>query len=102
MDELEINGASDDLIEIKASAFRDEEFNVHLNTPADSLILAVSDGTLLRVRYDEDGVWRFDPIVVGCASVNIIKNYEIDDYSDRIFMIGEGLNWVALATHVAK
>lgn len=50
MDEILIYGASDDLIEIESTAFPNEEFNVYLSEPNDSVILAISDGSLLRAR----------------------------------------------------
>jgi hypothetical protein len=102
MDELIIYGASDDLIEIEATAFRDEEFNVYLAAPTDSLFLGVSDGTLFRVRYDEDGIWRFTPIVVGSADITTEPGVDDRRYSDRVTMTGENLTWVALSTHVVK
>lgn len=105
MNEIEIYGASDDLIEVESTSFRPEEFNVYLNEPSDSLLLAVSDGTVLRVHYDEDGIWRFTPIVVGSASVDIkVAIYDGDKgtYTDRVTLTGDDLRWVVLGTNIAK
>lgn len=104
MDEVIIYGASDDLIEVESTSFRAEEFNVYLNEPSDSLLLAVSDGTVLRVRYDEDGIWRFTPVVVGSANVDF-KMCLVDSeetYTDRVTLTGDYLRWVVLGTEIAK
>lgn len=103
MEELIIYGASDDLIEIESTSFRAEEFNVYPNED-ERLILAVSDGTVLRVRYDEDGIWRFTPLVVGSANVDI-KVCPVDSedsYTDRVTLTGEDLSWVVLGSEIAK
>jgi hypothetical protein len=104
MDEIVIYGASDDLIEVDSTTFRAEEFNVYLNNASDSLILAVSDGTVLRVRYDEDGIWRFVPVVVGSASVDIkvCPADDGDEYTDRVTLTGDDLRWVVLGSAIAK
>lgn len=105
MDEIVIYGASDDLIEIESTSFPNEEFGVWPDNPLHSIILAVSDGTILRVRYDEDGVWRFTPSVVGSASVDIkVATYDGDKgtYTDRVTLTGDNLRWVVLASDIAK
>jgi hypothetical protein len=102
MDEIVIYGASDDLIEVESTRFGAEEFNIMLDYPEQSVLLAVSDGSLLRVRYDEDGVWRFDFVVIGSASVT--KEYGQDDkrHSDRITLTGDDLRWVVLGSQIAR
>lgn len=101
MDEIIIYGASDDLIEIDSTNFPPEEFNVDCDTIS---VLAFSDGTLLRVRYDEDGIWRFTPSVVGSANVTTWQCPTDDEniYSDRVTLTGDDLRWVVLANQIAK
>jgi hypothetical protein len=48
-----IYGASDDLIEVEGSI--EEEFNVDSDRPHH---LAFPEGSVLKVVYDEDGIWR--------------------------------------------
>jgi hypothetical protein len=93
---LTIYGASDDLIEVEGTI--DEEFNPR---DVDSLI-AVSDGTLLRIRY-VDGVWRITPVTRGAADLRIEQAPEDDDrnYSDRATLTGINLRWVALGSAYA-
>jgi hypothetical protein len=95
-------GASDDLIEIESTSFPHEEFSVWPDNPTSSIILAVSDGTILRVRYDEDGIWRFTPSVLGSASVDIIPGVDDRFHSDRVTLTGDNLRWVVLASDIAK
>lgn len=102
MDEIIIYGASDDLIEVESTSFRAEEFNVCPNED-ERLILAVSDGTVLRVYYDEDGIWRFVPLMIGSSNVDIkVATYDGDTYTDRVTLTGDDLRWVVLGTHIAK
>jgi hypothetical protein len=106
MDEIVIYGASDDLVEIESTAFGVEEFNVwsseYLSDGMPKFRLAVSDGTILNVHMDDDGVWRFAPSVVGSASLDI--KYGTDDrmHSDRVTLTGDDLRWVVLANQIAK
>jgi hypothetical protein len=99
MAEIIVYGASDDLIEIEATDFPDEEFNVDCDN---SYLLAVSDGTVLCVRYDEDGIWRFVPTVVGSANLDIVHGYDDEHYTDRVTLTGDNLRWVVLGIEIAK
>lgn len=98
MDRLEIYGSSDDLIEIEG-AIR-EEFS-HYFQNGDVLYLAISDGTLLEVRYE--GCWRFTPLKRGTSEYakEEAEGVDSDNYSDRITLKGEEFHWVALATEWA-
>jgi hypothetical protein len=100
VNELIIYGASDDLIEIDGSVR--EEFGCMLDTAQESAYLAISDGTVLRVRYDEDGIWRFTPLVVGSASVHYEFGTDDRTHSDRVTLTGDDLSWVVLGTQIAK
>jgi hypothetical protein len=102
MDEIVIYGASDDLIEVESTSFRDEEFNVFLNQAHESVILAISDGTLLRVRYDEDGIWRFTTLVVGSANVTVEQGFDDRKHSDKVTLTGDDLRWVVLGSEIAR
>jgi len=99
MQELIIYGASDDLIEIEFVDRLAEEFYLDSD---ESNILAISDGTVLRVRYDEDGVWRFTTFVVGSSSVDIVPGTDDDRHSDVVTLTGDNLNWVVLGNQLRK
>jgi len=99
--ELVIYGASDDLIEIESSEFGAEEFNYYL-VDEPSFVLAISDGSLLRGRHDEDGIWRFDFVVIGSSIVNIDPGQDDRRHSDKVTLRGDNLSWVVLGTQIAK
>ncbi len=60
---LEIYGASDDLVEVDGDIV--EEFNPSGDDPS---YLGFSDGTILKIAYDNDGIWRIVPVAKGSAS----------------------------------
>jgi hypothetical protein len=97
---ITIYGASDDLIEIDGDLR--EEFNYYSTNWEQNGFLAISDGTLLRVRYDEDGIWRFTPIVIGSAQIDIKQGVDDREHSDRVTLRGEHLTWVALADEARR
>lgn len=88
---IKIYGASDDLIEIEGAI--EEEFNSY---ECKDGLLAISDGTLLRVDYDEDGIWRFTPLYKGSSFVSHTTGSIKDDTSDEIILDGV-INWITFA-----
>jgi hypothetical protein len=57
-------------------------------------VLAFSDGTLLGVNYDENGLWRF-PVMIAGRSRMSIKFGEVDkDTNDTVTLTGEEIKWV--------
>lgn len=65
--------------------------------------LAVSDGTLLSVRYDEDGLWRFDRLKAGTANFEKESGDVSLDTNDKIRLTGAGdqLQWVVFGVDKA-
>lgn len=51
-----VYGASDDLIEVEGGV--SEEFSPAMDEPA---YLAFSNGVVLKVVYDDEGLWRIQP-----------------------------------------
>ncbi|MDQ0376537.1 hypothetical protein [Amycolatopsis thermophila] len=86
---LKIYGASDDLIEVEGDVR--EEFDAL----ATHRLVAVSNGVLLRVEYDQDGVWRIKPLA-GADRVHVVQAPagDEDNYSD-VATIDEDVEWVA-------
>lgn len=97
---IKIYGGSDDLIEIEGDLT--EEFNIGAGDQQPKL-LAFSDGTLLRIVYGDEGIWRITPLVRGSAVYT--KEFEATDadgeYSDVVTLDGD-IQWVALASSWAK
>lgn len=56
-------GASDDLIEFRGGVY--EEFSFCPRDEDETRMLAFSDGSLLRVQYDDHGIWRFNVLAKG-------------------------------------
>lgn len=77
---LIITGASDDLIEISGDYcdeigwYHDDEMGY----------LSISDGTLLSVVYDDDGIWRFFTVSRGSAKLSKEEGITDEDTNDVI------------------
>ena len=86
-----ITGASDDLIEIDGQL--SEELNFYTGGDDDEAgVLAFSDGTLLEVRYDMDGIWRFDRLASGTCEFTLKPGDVVDDVNDHVTLKGN-LTW---------
>lgn len=84
-----IYGASDDLIELDG-AIR-EEFTCY--DEDEPTYLAFSDGTVLSVLYDGQGMWRVNRVAEGSATYAKREATDPDDdYSDRVTLAGD-LAW---------
>lgn len=96
---ITIYGASDDLIEIEGDV--EEEFNWYPTKTDEDGFLAVSDGTLLRVRYDEDGIWRFTPLVYGLAYFEKEEGNVEHDTPDKVTLSGYEIKWIVFGEQKA-
>ena len=95
---ITIYGASDDLVVVEGDLL--EEFSFY---PQDdeARLIGISDGTLLRVRYDEDGVWRLTLVHQGTAEMEKQEAPadDQDNYSDRVTLTGD-IEWVVFGTEM--
>lgn len=89
---ITIHGASDDLIEIEGDIR--EEFNWTSNDPEEKRVLAFSDGTLLSVKYDENGIWRLNKLVGGKATFSKIEGDYETDANDQVTLSGVVITWI--------
>ncbi|MFL0197795.1 hypothetical protein ACJDU8_19820 [Clostridium sp. WILCCON 0269] len=89
-----VTGASDDLIEIGGEL--EEEFNAY---DCNDGTMAFSDGTLLRVDYSKDGIWKFNPIYKGSLFVRVIQGSISEDTNDEAYF-DSGLKWCAFSTEM--
>jgi hypothetical protein len=103
MTELKIYGASDDLIVIEGDI--SDEFNPRqADMDDDQLVIAISDGTVVGVRYDSNGIWRLTLICRGTSEYSIDQN-PLDDedrYSDVVTLKNSEFNWVIMGTRLAR
>lgn len=89
---LEIRGYSDDIIDISGDI--EEEF---YHTDDGDFFVVVSDGTVLRIAYDANGMWRI--YVISKGDDTVLDHHqgtdEDDDYSDIVTLTGESdIEWV--------
>jgi len=88
---IRIYGASDDLIEVEGDIC--EEFPCFTE---DGCYMGVSDGTLLRANYNDDGNWVFSMIKKGSCDVKIVGMLEKEnkqEYSDEVLIEGD-ISWI--------
>ena len=99
MQTITIRGHSDDIVSISGDIR--EEFNPPYNSD-DQSILTFSDGTLLGVKYDDEGIWRIKKIHSGSAQFSKTEGDDPDgNYSDKVTLVGE-ISWVAFGTEYKK
>lgn len=95
---LKIYGSSDDRIEVEGDI--DEEFGHYSDDP---IFMAVSDGTLLRIVYDEDGIWRITRIVAGAATFEKTEGDVEKDTPDIVTLFGDTpIKFVVLGKQLAN
>lgn len=97
---ITITGASDDLIEIGGDIV--EEWGHYTSDDDDrSRLIAVSDGTLLRIEYDRDGIWRVARLAAGSAEMTKVEGDVGADTNDVVTLTGD-IQWVVFGTNVAR
>jgi len=96
--QVTIYGASDDLIEIEGDV--NEEFNWPFRDDEDGL-LAFSDGTLLRIKYDKDGIWRLNRVKSGLTYFSKEEGDIEKDTPDKVTLSGYDIKWVVLGKQSA-
>ena len=103
MQTVTITGTSDDLIEIDGD-IREEFNHIAFNGDDKGKLLACGDGTVLRIQYDNDGIWRITRLYGGTAEFEKKEGSVEDDTFDVVTLRGE-IRWVVLGdemSHPAK
>jgi len=88
---ITIHGASDDLIEIEGEI--EEEFN-WFPSGEEKRYLAFSDGTILSVYYDNDGIWRLNRLFTGLAKFEKVDGSVEFDENDKVHLSDFDFKWV--------
>lgn len=98
MSTVSIYGRSDDLIEIDGGGFRAE-----FSGGDEPKYLAFSDGTLLRVSYDDEGCWRIAVHNKGESKVTHTPSEgpDTEEYSDRVTLT-PAPKWVVCGDEFAR
>jgi hypothetical protein len=101
-----VYGGSDDLIEVEGDVRAEFTALEVLGGEEDFTggFLAFSDGTLLKVSYQDAGIWRVTPVAKGHAVYE--KTFEATDsesanYSDRVTLSGD-IRWVVCGSDYSK
>ena len=94
----EITGHSDDTIEIDGDIY--DAFDCFFTAGAvgkdnEPYVLACSDGTVLSVKYDSKGIWRFGTLEEGELFDHIDRGNAEEDTFD-VAHFKDGLRWVLL------
>lgn len=92
---IKVYGASDDLIEVEGSI--SEEFSASSD---EDNYLGFSNGTVLRVRYTDNGTWEIRVMKNGGGKPCITHNNgpDSDSYSD-VLQMGDA-DWVVFGTRL--
>lgn len=85
---IKITGYSDDLIEIDGDI--KEEFEAF----DDRNYLAASDGSILSIEYDNDGIWRIYRLIAGTAAFRKMDGNILEDTFDIVFLENEDIKWI--------
>lgn len=95
---ITVYGSSDALVELEGDVT--EEFYV---PPGDKAVLAFSDGTVLRIEYIDEAIWRLSLVAAGACAMAHYQAPEDDEdnYSDRVELSGPAIRWVVLGEEVA-
>jgi hypothetical protein len=100
MAKITITGGSDDLIEIDGDI--EEEFGAYLKDGDDQgFLLAVSDGTLCRIVYDQDGIWRVTRLAAGSATWVKVEGDVEADRNDVVTLEGD-VRWIVKGREMAR
>lgn len=98
---LTVYGYSDDLVEIDGD-IRDEF--TYPYDDKEGCVLAFSNGLILRIKYNDNGIWRITPVFpIKNESFSISQAPENDDsnYSD-IATINDDIDWVVMGQSIGK
>jgi hypothetical protein len=95
---ITVYGSSDDLIEVEGAL--EEEFTYHDRERGD--LLAFSNGVVVRVYFDTDGVWRVVPIArADLLTIAQAPADDPDNYTDRATLT-EPATWVVHGTAIKQ
>jgi len=98
---LIVHGASDDLIELVGNnGDVYEEFNIYPED-GEAYYLGFSDGTALRVVYDEDGIWRLTPLFKGSLYDRKEEGVVTEDTNDIVYF-RDGVKWGVCGKNFGK
>lgn len=96
---ITITGASDDLVEIGGDVR--EEWGYYLDDEERGRLIAVSDGSVFRIEYAKDGIWRVNRLIAGTARMTKVEGDVEADTNDVVTLVGD-VRWVVFGTGMAR
>src|ERR1039457_6078330 len=103
MHKLTITGGSDDLIEIGGELEAEFTASQEYDSDEQSWVVAVSDGTLLKVIYDNDGIWRVSLIARGESEFSKVEGDVEQDTFDVVTLSSKyRFRWVVQGVDYSK
>lgn len=96
---LKIYGYSDDNVELEGDIH--EEFYVPGAGYDNQPLIVLSNGVVLRVTYDNDGIWRFTPLK-GSDKVFVIHNDQSDIEGSDVVMIDDTVTFAVCGTSLVE
>ena len=96
---ITVYGSSDDMIEIEGD-LREEFYYRDTDNPGN--YIAFSNGTVLSIRYDDDGNWRIAPEHHGPGSVAIAQVVPGGDACSDIATVTGDIWWAVFGTHIVR
>lgn len=86
-----LTGCSDDLIELNGDLY--DEFGASYSDPRG--VIGFSDGTLIKYEYDDDGIWRFKPVIKG-PLFDHIEQGDVEKDTFDVVHFKDGLKWAVM------
>lgn len=84
---VKVYGVSDDLVEIEGSSYWEDEIDCYDK----DVRIWFCDGTVIRIRYADGGIWRIDVETQGTEKhrLDVCSGEDEDDYSDVFYIDAE-------------
>ncbi len=84
---VKVYGVSDDLVEIEGSSYWEDEIGCYDK----DVRIWFCDGTVIRIRYADGGIWRIDVETQGTEKhrLDVCSGEDEDDYSDCFYTNAE-------------
>jgi len=100
---LKVTGHSDDLIELDSIGDDPTGLNDEIShSSSNPLFLAFSDGTVLKMKFDDDdGIWRIAIVYKGTLFMEKIEGIISEDQDDVVHF-EKGIKWCVSGQDLVK
>lgn len=91
MAKVTVTGHNDDLIELDGDIYK--EFGYLQFDQDNGALVSFSDGIVLRVLFDKNGVWRITPVAKGTATMTLDQAPEDDEDGTDVAVLEGDIRW---------